>query len=233
LIIFFLLQVIASNFGMSQTLADAESGNNLDAFSSFSISTAKILSCKIMSWFLVLVSTSIVLFDVLNERLEKMAEIGLNEEKVVEGLMTWKEHHALVSQLVTCINKSFGLMLAIAFSHGFVTFITNFYRFVSALNMQFLMIFIHQAIFLSVFIVASYNLQFWVHNDIYIFKQVPSKFSSMFIKVFLFNKGGKLSESVFKFKVPLNSNTAQNLVNITNHSCRLFAKSFFLINLYD
>lgn len=145
---------------------------NLSKLSSFSFCAAKTWSCVILAWFLVLVSTSIVLFDVLIDRLKNMVEIGLNLKGVTEDLIVWKEQHALVCHLVSLINKSFGLILVITFSHGFVTFITNFYRFISGLqqaiddssNMPFLTIFIHQAVFLSFFIVASYRLQCYVCN---------------------------------------------------------------------
>ncbi len=122
-----------------------------------------------MVWFLILVSTTIVLFDELEKRLEKMVNIGLNDTKVAGDLKVWKKHHSLACQLVTCINNSFGLNLVIAFSHGFITFVANFYRFISGLpihgiapSLPFIFIFIQQAVFLSIFIIASYRLQSWV-----------------------------------------------------------------------
>ena len=133
--------------------------------------------------------------------------------------MAWKEHHALVCQLVNCMNKSFGLILAIEFSNGFVTFITSFHLFVSALNIAFLMIFMHQAIFLSIFIVVSYNLQSSVFNNIYNYQ----KNNLVSYIQFLF-KGAKLSENKFKFKMPLNNVTDQNLVNIINYLLVLWYK---------
>jgi len=141
-----------------------KSSVNLGILSSFSFCTAKTWSYTILVWFFVLVSTSIVLFDVLIDRLENMVEVGLNVKKVVEDMIKWKEQHALVCHLASLINKSFGLILVIAFTHGFVTFITNFYRFISGLrqasdysNTPFLTIFIHQAVFLSFFIIVSYQ----------------------------------------------------------------------------
>ena len=106
-----------------------------------------------------------------------MTEIGyLNFKAGVENLMAWKEHHALVCQLVSLVNKSFGLILVIAFSHGFVTFITNFYRFISSAFLSsdtgslksylpFLLILLHQAAVLSIFIVTSHRLQSYVKNS--------------------------------------------------------------------
>lgn len=165
----FVSQVIGINFGMAHALEIKSSANLSTLSNSYSICVAKIWSCAILVWFLLLVSTSISIFDVLIDRLKNMIEIGLNVKKVVENLIEWKEHHALVCHLVSLINKSFGLILVITFSHGFVTFITNFYRFISGLqqannssNMPFLTTFIHQAVFLSLFIVISYRLQSYV-----------------------------------------------------------------------
>ena len=130
---------------------------------------AKVLSTAIMVWFFILVCTVNILFDELKNRLETMVDIGLNNENAAEELKAWKKHHALVCQMVTCINISFGLNLVVAFAHGFVTFITNFYRFIANaeggpifVKSSFLLIFIQQAIFLSIFIIASYRLQSWV-----------------------------------------------------------------------
>lgn len=121
-------------------------------------------------WFFILVRTVVVLFDVLKQRMEAMVEIGFNVEKVAEDLKAWKRHHSLVCQLVTCINQKFGIILVIAFTHGFVAFVTNFYRFFSSwqtdedvnLPLPYLFLFIEQALFLSIFIISSYILQTYV-----------------------------------------------------------------------
>ena len=89
---------------------------------------AKTLSATILMWFFILVGTVLVLFDELEKRLKAIVKIGLNCKKGAEELKEWRKQHALVCQLVTRINKSFGLVLLIAFSHGFVSFITSFYR---------------------------------------------------------------------------------------------------------
>lgn len=125
-----------------------------------SMALAKVLSSAIMMWFFILVCTVVVLFEFeLKTRLAKMVETGLKDERVVEDLIVWREHHALVCQLVTCINHSFGIILAIVFSNGCITFIADFYRFIRSFQMDFLFIFIQQALFLSIFIIASYRLQ--------------------------------------------------------------------------
>ncbi len=124
------------------------------------------LKCVTMMWFFILVCTTVVLFEFeLKTRLEKMIEMGLKDERVVEDLVVWRDHHALVCQLVTCINHSFGIVLAIVFSNGCVTFIADFYRFIRSFQIDFLFIFIQQALFLSIFIIASYRLQSCVFNS--------------------------------------------------------------------
>lgn len=119
-------------------------------------------------WFFILVRTVVVLFDVLKQRMETMVEIGLYVEEVSEDLKAWKRNHSLVCQLVTCINRKFGIILVIAFSNGFVSFITNFYRLFSTwqtekeVNLPYLYLFIEQSLFLSIFIIASYRFQTYV-----------------------------------------------------------------------
>lgn len=65
-----------------------------------SIALAKVLSSAIMMWFFILVCTAVVLFEFeLKTRLEKMVETGLKDKRVVEDLVVWKDHHALVCKL--------------------------------------------------------------------------------------------------------------------------------------
>lgn len=131
----------------------------------------------ILMWFFILVSTAAILFDELKKRLQKIAETasGLNTKNGAAEFKEWGRHHALVCKLVNRINDSFGIILVVAFSHGFISFITSSYRFINFLvngdnpleYFLYLFIFIEQAVFLSIFIIASYRLQSNVINHIY------------------------------------------------------------------
>ena len=135
---------------------------------SFAIVGKSWTTVAILMWFFILVTTSSALFDELEDRFNMIIKIGLNCKTGAEELNRWRKHHALVCQLVTHINTSFGFVLVIAFSHGFVSFINNFYQFI-VLSIQqngglsngvpSLLVFIQETVFLSIFIITSNRLQ--------------------------------------------------------------------------
>ena len=72
-------------------------------------------------------------FKVLNQRLEIIAAPDYPPEKLAYELEAWRLHHDVVCRTVEQLNWSFGLILLLTISTGFVFFISHSYQLIFAI----------------------------------------------------------------------------------------------------
>lgn len=128
------------------------------------VESATTTSILILLW--VLINSNSYFFQVLNQQIKDLAKRSYAIR--LEELKIWKSNFACVCRMVHWINHCFGLIVLIAVSHGFLTFIANSYQFLARMTglkddqhfsgLSFLFLVIQEFTFLSILICTSYNL---------------------------------------------------------------------------
>jgi len=156
---------ISANILLATALARPEIGNTPNSIV-VAMSVSHVWTSIIMIWLFILICTAIYLFDALEVQIQAInKEANKSASKLIEDLKTWKRDYSLVSHSVKEINRCFGSVLLVAVTYAFVTFITNFYQFITGVQSDgspgfpYLFNFLKGVIFLSIFIIAAYRLQ--------------------------------------------------------------------------
>ena len=100
---------------------------------------SRLAEVAIRTTFIVVTSTTALLFEELDIRIEKMAirlgsEVDSDEQEKMVQLNEWRCHYDLLCQLVELINHSFGFILLIITGHDFAIAILDFYRILENLD---------------------------------------------------------------------------------------------------
>ena len=147
---------------------------NLGSMRPLAIVLSNISRTAVLSVFLlfcVVARVSALVFQVLNERIvllvaaEQFLPPYASTRIFNLRLEKWRRNHATACELVNMVNKSFGLMLLITITNGFVSFITTSFEIVRSMQdndtlpVLFALIFMKKSILLTIMIYEPYRLQ--------------------------------------------------------------------------